>query len=65
MKRLKVILRRDPVAKDRCMPGLLGSLVDADTGDELNCVTDFKLNVPMDGVMTVTTEMVVSEIEVK
>jgi len=68
MKRLKVIIARDPLmerSSARAMSGLLARLVDADTGQTLDCVQDFSINVPMDGAITVDARLLVSDIEVR
>ena len=69
MKRCKVILRYDPLAPkngQKAMSGFLASIVDADTGEPLDCAQDFKLNVPLsDDAITVDVRLLVHEIEVK
>ncbi len=68
MKRLKVVIVRDPVmdlAGTNTIHGLPAKLVDADTGDAIDCVQDFSINVPMDDIITVDVRMTVSEIEVR
>ncbi len=68
MKRLKVIIARDPLmerSSAHAMSGLPARLVDADTGQALDCVQDFSINVPMDGPITVDARLLVSDIEVR
>ena len=68
MKRLKVIIARDPLmerSSARAMSGLPARLVDADTGQALDCVQDFSINVPMDGPITVDARLLISDIEVR
>ena len=68
MKRLKVIITRDPLVERssaNAMFGLPARLVDADTGQELDCVQDFSINIPMDGVITVDARLLVADIEVR
>lgn len=63
MKRLRVILNRDPLVRES-MYGGAAKLVDADSGQELGCVTDFNINVPLDGMITVNAKMLVHDIVV-
>jgi len=68
MKRLKVIIARDPLMERcsaRAMSGLPARLVDADTGQALDCVQDFSINIPMDGAITVDARLLVADIEVR
>ena len=68
MKRLKVIITRDPLVERssaHVMSGLPARLVDADTGQELDCVQGFSINIPMDGVITVDARLLVADIEVR
>jgi len=65
MKRIKVILvkDRDP-SRESGFLGLKSKIVDADTGEQIDCLQDFTLNVPLDGILTVDARMVVSDIAV-
>ena len=68
MKRLKVIIARDPLMERSSAHAMAGSparLVDADTGQALDCVQDFSINVPMDGPITVDARLLVADIEVR
>lgn len=68
MKRLKVIIARDPLMERcsaRAMSGSPARLVDADTGQALDCVQDFSINIPMDGAITVDARLLVADIEVR
>jgi len=47
------------------MKGTFSSIVDADTGEPLACAQDFKLNVPLNGLITVDVRLLVHEIEVE
>jgi hypothetical protein len=47
------------------MSGLPARLVDADSGQSLDCVQDFAINVPMDGLVTVDARLLVADIEVR
>lgn len=68
MKRLKVIFDKGALPQDKHRHSLLGMpsrLVDAETGEPIDCVQDFRVNVPMGDCITVTAEMLVSDIEVR
>lgn len=68
MRRLKVVFGGDAVfdeSSGQAIVGRTAKLVDADTGEELGCVRDFSINVPLEGPVTVEAEMLVAGIEVK
>ena len=62
MKHLKVILVCDSGYPTL---GTHSSLVDADTGEPIDCVQDFTVNVPLDGLLTVDARLNISEVEVR
>lgn len=64
LKRLKVVIVKHDGDSQGPISGLESMLVDADTGRVIECVQDFSINMPMDGVITVDARLVVSEIEV-
>ena len=64
MKRLKVVFVRDPLTKTG-MNANPCRLADADTGEEIGCVKDFAIDVPVEGAITVNARLLVSEIEVR
>lgn len=63
MKRLKVVIPNSPTPGSP-LNGLDVKLCDADTGEQLECVENLRLNAPVDGFITVTADMLVSEIEI-
>jgi hypothetical protein len=64
MKRLKLILPGKS-ANDGHLFGLDAKLVDADTGEELECTQDICVHFPMDDIVTVSANFPVAEIEVQ
>lgn len=62
MKRAKLLLPKGPnyIALD----GRAAKLVDADTGQELQCCGEITLKIPIDGPILAQTDILISEIEV-
>jgi hypothetical protein len=60
MKRAKLIL---PSGGKSLILGREAKLVDADTGEELVCIGDITLRIPMDGAITAGVDIQISEIE--
>lgn len=61
MKRLKLVLP----AKLEGAVGLDAKLLDADTGEELDCAGDIQLLAPLDGLLRVQVTFVLAEIELR
>lgn len=63
MKRAKLIL---PCGSPKAMMlnGSCAKLVDADTGEEIECCGSITLNIPIDGVIVAQTNISISEIEI-
>ena len=46
------------------MMGRCAKLIDADTGEEVQVAQDIKINLPMNGIVTVDVRLAVAEIEI-
>ena len=64
MKRLKVQIKEGGLPAKLGIYGGHARLLDADTGEELGCVRDFSVRFPVDDVVVVHAELLVSEVEV-
>jgi hypothetical protein len=67
MKRLKVILPSGTKSEEGFYKAVFAkgaALVDADTDELIDGVRDFTLNVTVGKIITVTAEIIVSEIEI-
>ena len=61
MSRAKLIVRTG----NRMILGQDAKLVDADTGDEITCCTDLLVHFPLKGLAYVSTDIVLSAIEIE
>lgn len=64
MKRAKLIIPRR-VDGGHFLMSHMAKLVDADTGEEIECVSDIQLNMPLQDAMSVTATILISDIELR
>lgn len=63
IKRINAIVVRDKLGGQ--MLGRSARLVIAGTGQEIQCVRDISLHLPLDGIVTATVELVINDVEIR